>query len=321
MCINREEMFAPIACVIRAKNYDEAVQLANDTEYGLVSGIITRSLARARDFRRRIKTGCVTINLPTAGTDYHVPFGGRKNSSYGPREQGQAAAEFIPSSRPPILTPVGRNKTPCRCSSIHCNTAIYLRRVCVKCEMAVWMPLHVTVCYHENFRETTDNIARWNDLFRRHGDLIQPGRTANDVQQAKAAGRTAIFFGLQNCTPMEGDIRLLEILHTLGVRFMQLAYNQQSLLASGCFEDNDNGVSRAGREAIAEMNRLGMVVDLSHAQSEACWKRWKFPHGRQSLHTLIPLFGITRRAIYLMLSCALWRNPAGCLVLVYIRII
>ena len=64
---------------------------------------------------------------------------------------------------------------------------------------------------------------------------------------------------------MEGDIRLLEILHTLGVRFMQLAYNQQSLLASGCFEDNDNGVSRAGREAIAEMNRLGMVVDLSHA--------------------------------------------------------
>ena len=81
----------------------------------------------------------------------------------------------------------------------------------------------------------------------------------------KPAGRTAIFFGLQNCTPMEGDIRLLEILHTLGVRFMQLAYNQQSLLASGCFEDNDNGVSRAGREAIAEMNRLGMVVDLSHA--------------------------------------------------------
>ena len=94
MRINREEMFAPIACVIRAKNYDEAVQLANDTEYGLVSGIITRSLARARDFRRRTKTGCVTINLPTAGTDYHVPFGGRKNSSYGPREQGQAAAEF-----------------------------------------------------------------------------------------------------------------------------------------------------------------------------------------------------------------------------------
>ena len=94
MRINREEMFAPIACVLRAKNYEEALQLANDTEYGLASGIITQSLARAQDFRRRAKTGCVMVNLPTAGTDYHVPFGGRKNSSYGSREQGPAAAEF-----------------------------------------------------------------------------------------------------------------------------------------------------------------------------------------------------------------------------------
>lgn len=94
MRINREEMFAPIACVIAADSYEHALHIAGDTEYGLVSGIMTRSLARAAHFRRNIKTGCVMINLPTAGTDYHVPFGGRKNSSHGAREQGRAAAEF-----------------------------------------------------------------------------------------------------------------------------------------------------------------------------------------------------------------------------------
>ena len=94
MRINREEMFAPIACIIPADSYDHALHIANDTEYGLVSGIITNSLARAAHFRRNVKTGCVMINLPTAGTDYHVPFGGRKNSSHGSREQGRAAAEF-----------------------------------------------------------------------------------------------------------------------------------------------------------------------------------------------------------------------------------
>jgi len=92
--INREEMFAPIACAIRADSYEHALAIANDTEFGLVSGIVTRSLARASHFRRHAKTGCVMINLPTAGTDYHVPFGGRKNSSYGAREQGRIAAEF-----------------------------------------------------------------------------------------------------------------------------------------------------------------------------------------------------------------------------------
>ena len=92
--INREEMFAPIACVIKVDSYDEAVDVVNDTHFGLTSGIITRSLARATDFRRRAQTGVVTINLPTAGTDYHVPFGGRGSSSYGPREQGRYAEEF-----------------------------------------------------------------------------------------------------------------------------------------------------------------------------------------------------------------------------------
>jgi aldehyde dehydrogenase (NAD+) len=94
MRVNREEMFAPIACVIRADDYDEALAIANDTEFGLTSGIVTRSLARATHFRRNVRTGCVMVNLPTAGTDYHVPFGGRGNSSHGPREQGRYAVEF-----------------------------------------------------------------------------------------------------------------------------------------------------------------------------------------------------------------------------------
>ncbi|WP_434055016.1 MAG: aldehyde dehydrogenase family protein [Roseibium sp.] len=94
MRINREEMFAPLTSVIKVGSYDEALATVNDTNFGLTSGIVTKSLARANHFRRNARTGVVTVNLPTAGTDYHVPFGGRGDSSYGPREQGKAAAEF-----------------------------------------------------------------------------------------------------------------------------------------------------------------------------------------------------------------------------------
>ncbi|MEQ9695603.1 aldehyde dehydrogenase family protein [Shimia sp. SDUM112013] len=94
MRINREEMFAPLTSVIKVEGYDEALAVVNDTNFGLTSGIVTRSLSRATHFRRNARTGVVTVNLPTAGTDYHVPFGGRGDSSYGPREQGKAAAEF-----------------------------------------------------------------------------------------------------------------------------------------------------------------------------------------------------------------------------------
>ena len=94
MRINREEMFAPLASVIKVGSYDEALATVNDTNFGLTSGIVTQNLARATHFRRNAKTGVVTVNLPTAGTDYHVPFGGRGDSSYGPREQGKAAVEF-----------------------------------------------------------------------------------------------------------------------------------------------------------------------------------------------------------------------------------
>jgi aldehyde dehydrogenase (NAD+) len=94
MRINREEIFGPVASVIRVKNYEEAVAVANDTEFGLASGICTTSLKLSSDFKRRSQAGMVMVNVPTAGVDYHVPFGGRKSSSYGPREQGKHAREF-----------------------------------------------------------------------------------------------------------------------------------------------------------------------------------------------------------------------------------
>ena len=94
MRINREEVFGPVVSVIRAKNYDEALALANDTPFGLAAGIATTSMKHATHFKRHAQAGMVMVNLPTAGVDYHVPFGGRKGSSYGPREQGRYAAEF-----------------------------------------------------------------------------------------------------------------------------------------------------------------------------------------------------------------------------------
>jgi aldehyde dehydrogenase (NAD+) len=94
MRINREEIFGPIAAVIRVKDYDEALAVANDTPYGLSSGIVTTSLKHATHFKRHAASGLAMVNLPTAGLDYHVPFGGRKKSSYGPREQGAYAKEF-----------------------------------------------------------------------------------------------------------------------------------------------------------------------------------------------------------------------------------
>jgi len=125
--------------------------------------------------------------------------------------------------------------------------------------------VHVTIAYHENFRETVTNIEQWNSLFERFAELIFQGKTGDDVRLARKSGRTAIFYGFQNPSPMEDDIRLVEILHTLGARFMQLTYNNQSLLGSGCYETNDTGITRMGREVIEEMNRVGLVVDMSHS--------------------------------------------------------
>lgn len=125
--------------------------------------------------------------------------------------------------------------------------------------------VHVTITYHENFRETVQNIERWNRWFEQYPNLIMQGRRDSDIALARETGRTAIFFGSQNPSCMEDDIGLVEILHTLGLRFMQLSYNNQSLLASGCYEAVDSGITRMGREVIAEMNRVGLVIDMSHS--------------------------------------------------------
>ncbi|MBB4304731.1 microsomal dipeptidase-like Zn-dependent dipeptidase [Rhodobium orientis] len=125
--------------------------------------------------------------------------------------------------------------------------------------------VHVTICYHEDFKETVANIGAWNRRFQAFSDIIVPGRTAADVDAAMASDRTAIVFGCQNCSPIEDDIDLVEICHQLGIRFLQLTYNNQSLLATGCYEAEDSGVTRMGRQVIREMNRVGMVVDMSHS--------------------------------------------------------
>jgi microsomal dipeptidase-like Zn-dependent dipeptidase len=129
--------------------------------------------------------------------------------------------------------------------------------------------VHVTIAYHENFRETVANIEVWNSYFERFPELIFQGRTGDDVRLARETNRTAIFYGFQNPSPIEDDIRLVEVLHTLGVRFMQLTYNNQSLLGTGCYETNDSGITRMGREVIEEMNRVGLVVDMSHSAEQS----------------------------------------------------
>ena len=99
MRINQEEVFGPVASTIRVKSYEEALNIANGVEFGLSAGIVTTSLKHARDFQRNARAGMVMVNLPTAGVDYHVPFGGSKKSSYGPREQGFAAVEFFTQTK------------------------------------------------------------------------------------------------------------------------------------------------------------------------------------------------------------------------------
>ncbi|WP_288942335.1 membrane dipeptidase [uncultured Roseovarius sp.] len=125
--------------------------------------------------------------------------------------------------------------------------------------------VHVTIAYHETFRETVLNIEKWNRWFEQYPDLIFHGEWVSDVARARETGRTAIFFGFQNPSPIEDDIGLVEVLHKLGARFMQLSYNNQSLLATGCYEAEDPGITRMGRQVIREMNRVGLVVDMSHS--------------------------------------------------------
>ncbi|MBB3769459.1 microsomal dipeptidase-like Zn-dependent dipeptidase [Angulomicrobium tetraedrale] len=129
--------------------------------------------------------------------------------------------------------------------------------------------IHATVAYHENFRDCVEHILAWNRRFAEHADLILPGRDAADIERASAEGRTAVFFGSQNPSVIEGDLRLVEALYALGLRFLQLSYNNQSLLCTGWREAEDTGLTLMGREVVREMNRLGMVVDMSHSSERS----------------------------------------------------
>ena len=129
--------------------------------------------------------------------------------------------------------------------------------------------IHVTIAYWENIRETLENIGTWNRHFINHADLIMPVRQAADILEAKRVGKVGIIFGFQNCSPIEDDVKMVEILHQLGVRIMQLTYNNQSFLATGCYEEQDGGITRFGRQVIKEMNRVGMVIDMSHSAEKS----------------------------------------------------
>ena len=129
--------------------------------------------------------------------------------------------------------------------------------------------VHVTIAYHEDFNEVKKNVEVWNKHFQDYKNLIFHGKTFKDIEKAHQEKKTAIFFGFQNCSPIEDDISLVEEVYKMGARFMQLTYNNQSLLATGCYEKNDSGVTRMGKEVIKEMNKIGLVVDMSHSAEKS----------------------------------------------------
>ena len=129
--------------------------------------------------------------------------------------------------------------------------------------------VHVTVVYHEDYDEFLTKISEWDELFKKNSDLIFLGKDFKDIEKAKSENKTAIFFGFQNCSPIEDDLKLVEKVHELGCRFMQLTYNNQSLLATGCYENVDSGVTNFGKEVIKEMNRVGIVIDMSHSAEKS----------------------------------------------------
>ena len=136
--------------------------------------------------------------------------------------------------------------------------------------------IHVTIAYHENFRETILNLEKWNSYFLSFPDLIVQAKSVYDIIKAQKDNKTAIIFGFQNPSPIEDDIGLVEIWQNLGIKFMQLTYNNQSLLATGCYENNDTGITRMGKEVIKEMNRVGMIIDMSHSSEKSTLEAIEF---------------------------------------------
>ncbi len=124
--------------------------------------------------------------------------------------------------------------------------------------------INATVAVWEGFEATMDNIAGWLTRFRRQSDTLLQIRSAEDIQRAKREAKTGVFLGFQNANPIGNRLDRLELFHALGVRAIQLTYNERNLLGNGCYERYDDGLSHFGLEAIREMNRLGILMDLSH---------------------------------------------------------
>ena len=136
--------------------------------------------------------------------------------------------------------------------------------------------VHVTLVYHEDYDELLVITKKWEKLFKDNSDLIFLGKNFKDIEKANSENKTAIFFGFQNCSPIEDDINLVEKVHKLGCRFMQLTYNNQSLLATGCYEKIDSGVTNFGKETIREMNKVGIVIDMSHSAEKSTFDAIEF---------------------------------------------
>ncbi len=129
--------------------------------------------------------------------------------------------------------------------------------------------VHATLVYHEDARATLTRFAEWNKHFEQNADIIMPVYKVEDIKTAKENGKVGIFFGAQNCSPIDDEIGLVEVMRQQGLLIMQLTYNNQSLLATGCYEQNDTGITRFGKQVISEMNRVGMIIDMSHSAEKS----------------------------------------------------
>ena len=124
--------------------------------------------------------------------------------------------------------------------------------------------INATMAIWEGFQETMDRFTGWSQRFRDHTKTLSQGRYADDILQAKKDGKTAVFLGWQNASPIENDLDRLQLFYDLGIRIIQVTYNERNLLGNGCYERVDDGLSNFGLDAISIMNQLGILIDLSH---------------------------------------------------------
>ncbi|MEJ6809115.1 MAG: membrane dipeptidase [Amylibacter sp.] len=150
--------------------------------------------------------------------------------------------------------------------------------------------IHVTIAYHEDYDEVQKNFEEWKGYFATYPELIFQGRSYLDIEKAHNENKTAVFFGFQNCSPIEDDIKLVESVHQMCAVFIQLTYNNQSLLATGCYEENDSGVTRMGKEVIKEMNRVGVIIDMSHSADKSTFDAINFSEKPIAITHANPLF-------------------------------